>query len=69
MGKALTWVADYLWGKLEDRLEKYFKARADIKAIASEAGALKEELSRATTDAEYDAILGKIDNFASRLKL
>ncbi len=62
-------IVDKLWEKIEERLDKFFEVRNEIKAISTEAGQLKEELKSATTDAEYDAILGKISDFSARIKL
>ena len=58
---------EWLWAKLEARLEKYFEAKSAIKKISDEAGALKEELKNATTDAERIQILRKINNFSDRI--
>lgn len=69
MGKLGTFIADFLWNKLEAHLIKFFETRNQIKAIATEAEALKSELRGSTTEAEYDAILQKISNFSSRIKL
>ena len=60
-------LVDWLWGKIEERLDKYFEMKSQIKKISTEAGALKEELKNATTDAERFQILRKINDFSDRI--
>lgn len=60
-------LVEWLWGKIEERLEKYFETRGSINKISAEAGELKEELKNATTDAERIEILRKINAFADRM--
>lgn len=60
-------LVDWLWGKIEERLEKYFEQKSQIKKISTEANALKEELKGATTDAERFQILRKIADFQDRI--
>ena len=62
-----TQLVQWLWDKIEERLEKYFEAKSQINAISKEAGELKQELSNATTDAERIQILRKIGGFSDRL--
>ncbi len=58
---------DWLWGKIEERLDLYFETKSQIKKISTEANGLKEELKNATTDAERFQILRKIAAFQDRL--
>ncbi len=60
-------LVEWLWGKIEERLEKYFEIKSQIKKISTEAGSLKEELKHATTDAERIQILRKIADFQDRI--
>lgn len=60
-------LVDWLWGKIEERLEKYFEMKSQINKISKEAAGLKEELTNATTDAERIQILRKIGDFSDRI--
>jgi hypothetical protein len=60
-------LVEWLWSKLEARLEDYFEKTSQIKSISVEATALKEELKNATTDAERVQILRKIGAFQDRI--
>ncbi len=60
-------LVDWLWSKIEERLEKYFEDKSQIKKISHEASSLKEELKNATTDAERLQILRKIAAFQDRI--
>lgn len=60
-------LVEWLWVRIEGRLEKYFEAKSQIKQISNEASALKEELANATTDAERIQILRKIGGFSDRI--
>lgn len=60
-------LVEWLWGKIEAKLELYFEAKSKINSISIEASALKEELKNATTDAERVQILRKIGSFSERL--
>lgn len=60
-------LAEFVWNKIEAKLEVYFEQRSQINTISSEAGALKEELKGATSDAERIQILRKIGSFSERL--
>lgn len=60
---------EWLWAKIETKLDAYFEAKSQIKSIATEAGALNEELKNATTDAERIQILRKIGAFSDRIGL
>lgn len=60
-------LVDWLWVKIEERLEKYFELKSQIKKISNEAESLKEELKGATTDAERFQILKKIADFSDRI--
>jgi hypothetical protein len=62
-------LVEWLWAKLELKLQEYFEIKSKIKSISNEAGALKEELKNATTDAERFQILRKINNFQDRIGL
>lgn len=67
LAKVIANLVDKLWAKLEERLDKYFETKSQIKKISTEADALKEELKNATTDAERFQILRKISDFGARL--
>jgi predicted phage-related endonuclease len=67
LAKVIANIVDKLWAKLEERLEKYFEMKSQIKGISTEANALKEELKNATTDAERIQILRKIAGFQDRI--
>jgi hypothetical protein len=60
-------LVEWLWSKIEARLEDYFEKTSQIKSISVEATALKEELKNATTDAERVQILRKIGAFQDRI--
>jgi hypothetical protein len=60
-------LAEFVWNKIEAKLTVYFEQRSQISAISGEAGALKEELKNATSDAERIQILRKIGSFSERL--
>lgn len=60
-------IAEFVWNKIEAKLEIYFEMRSQVTAISSEAGALKEELNNATSDAERIQILRKVGAFSERL--
>lgn len=60
-------LVDWLWAKIEVKLEAYFEMKSQIKAISNEANDLKEELKNATSDAERFQILRKIGNFQDRI--
>ena len=60
-------LVEWLWGKIEERLELYFEFKSQVKKISTEAEALKEELKNASTDAERFQILRKIADFQSRI--
>lgn len=60
-------LVDWLWAKIEVKLEAYFEMKSQIKAISNEAGALKDELKNATSDAERFQILRKINSFQDRI--
>lgn len=67
IAKIIANIVDKLWARIEERLEKYFEQKSQIKQISTEAGALKEELKNATTDAERFQILRKIADFQDRI--
>lgn len=60
-------LVEWLWVRIEARLETYFEIKSQIKAISNEANDLKEELKNATTDAERFQILRKIGSFQDRI--
>jgi hypothetical protein len=60
-------LVDWLWAKIEAKLEIYFETKSQIKKISNEAGELQEELRNATSDAERIQILRKINSFSDRL--
>lgn len=60
-------LVDYLWVKIEAKLEQYFETRSKLNSISTEASALNAELKTATTDAERIQILRKIGSFSERL--
>ncbi len=60
-------LVEWLWAKIEERLEKYFEQKSQIKKISTEAAALNQELKGATTDAERIQILRKIGDFSDRI--
>lgn len=60
-------LVEWLWAKIEVKLEIYFETKSQIKKISTEAEALKSELKSATTDAERIQILRKIGAFQDRI--
>lgn len=60
-------LVEWLWTKIEARLEAYFEFKSEVKKISTEAVSLKEELKNATTDAERVQILRKIASFQDRI--
>lgn len=60
-------LVEWLWVRIEAKIDKYFEMKSQIKAISNEANDLKEELKNATTDAERFQILRKIGNFSDRI--
>lgn len=60
-------LVDFLWAKIEVKLDAYFEMKSQIKAISNEANDLKEELKNATSDAERFQILRKIGSFQDRI--
>ena len=67
LAKIGTNLVEWLWGKLEAKLDTYFEMKSQINSISTEAGHLQEELKNATTDAERIQILRKIGAFSERL--
>lgn len=67
LAKVGSQLIEWLWVKIEAKLESYFEAKSQINKISTEASALKEELKSATTDSERIQILRKIGAFTDRL--
>lgn len=67
LAKVGSQLVEWLWAKIETKLNTYFEMKSQINKISTEAGALKEELKNATTDSERIQILRKIGDFSNRI--